>query len=366
MKNCLSVFNTLLHIAWILVLLTIGVAHAGRPAAFGRSPMCEASAALIMKCPDKNADCLVVGDNEEENDLFLFDLQDGTLDPHSQRALNLQSHKKKKLIADIEAMTQITADRILVFGSHSRNGVCKEKDSRRRFAEVTLRHGKVEDVRKVSSKIIGCESLFGKIPEDDLILQAVCNTISVVERDAQKIEDGLADMLITEDEAQEKCNSLAAYNAEGAMAIATSAGTDVWVGLRAPLLAVHPGDGGRKRLAILLHLKGLSAYTFDRAVLVDLGGRGVRDLAVADKKIWFIAGPPQDENVPFLLGSFPVEALNSSEIIVPEIVMDLPTSAEGLAIRDGRAYVVFDGAKGAGKNGKKCKDSSKYLVIALP
>ncbi|MGH8611459.1 MAG: hypothetical protein ACREYF_05290 [Gammaproteobacteria bacterium] len=70
-------------------------------------------------------------------------------------------------------------------------------------------------------------------------------------------------------------------------------------------------------MAILLHMKVLTAYTFDRVAFVDLGRRGVRDLSSDATSIWVIAGPPEDRLEPFELRRFPKSALSEAQVIRP-------------------------------------------------
>ncbi|WP_295442237.1 hypothetical protein [uncultured Thiodictyon sp.] len=49
----------------------------------GQSPLCEASAALILPCPGTRDTCLVVGDNEVSDKLFWFPIRNATKSPFS-------------------------------------------------------------------------------------------------------------------------------------------------------------------------------------------------------------------------------------------------------------------------------------------
>lgn len=159
--------------------------------------------------------------------------------------------------------------------------------------------------------------------------------------------------------------------AEGAVDIAAVGGTPtLWIGLRSPLLAAHPSQPERQDLALLLHLRDLDAYKFDGAAVLDLDGRGVRDLAMAaDGWVWLIAGPPQDlradDAEPFQLWRFRAADLRRDAIIRPKLVRDdLPTSSEGLALMGEQAIIVIDGDEGDGC-GAGCGLASRYLVLDL-
>lgn len=332
----------------------------------GHFPLCEASSALILTCPDGQGNCLLVGDNEQKNDLFLFTLKDSNIDISSrQEKLSLLSNGDSA-IADIEAISQTASDTILIFGSHSRNTKCETKKKRRRFAEVKLSGRGVEVVRLIKSRKIKCERLFGETPLNDEVVKAACDVIDGAEERARKIENDLENGLITEEQAKEHCNAALPFNAEGVAAILNRGGTEVWLGLRAPLLPKHPGQPERKKLAMLLRLKNLERYQFDRVALLDMGGRGIRELTVADNTVWLIAGPPEDRPEPFELRSFPKSALNSKEVIEPDLVETLPTSSEGLALKGGHVYVVIDGDTGDNEASQRCREPGKYKIISLP
>jgi hypothetical protein len=112
-------------------------------------------------------------------------------------------------------------------------------------------------------------------------------------------------------------------------------------------------------------MKDLTAYTFDRVMFVDLGGRGIRDLSSDATTIYVIAGPPEDRTEPFELRRFPKSALNKTEVIDSELIdPSLPPSSEGLAISGKTAIVVIDGD--TGKNGQNCKEPARYKILSLP
>ncbi|MFH0341674.1 MAG: DUF3616 domain-containing protein [Chromatiales bacterium] len=169
----------------------------------------------------------------------------------------------------------------------------------------------------------------------------------------------------TEDVAKARCNSVSAYNSEGAVAIHTPEGTEVWIGLRAPLLPAYPSQPGKKHLAILLHMKDVRAYTFDRVAFVDLDGRGVRDLSSDATSIWVIAGPPEDrpESGPYELRRLRKSALDEAQVIDSELIRALPPSSEGLAISGKTAYVVIDGDTG---KDNVCKQPARVEMVSLP
>ncbi len=58
-------------------------------ATLGRFPLCEASSALLVTCPGGDGECLLVGDNEQEKELYLFLVQDQKLNSDAQRGFGL-------------------------------------------------------------------------------------------------------------------------------------------------------------------------------------------------------------------------------------------------------------------------------------
>ncbi len=341
------------------------VAVSGNEQSLGHYPLCEASSAMIVACPDGKGDCLLVGDNEQRNEIFLFKLKEGKIDMESQQSLSLQPANSKEL-SDIEAIAAKSADTVVVLGSHSRNTRCERKKNRRRFAVVTLSGDGSKVVKYVQSKKITCKRLFGRIPSSDKVLNAVCDAIDDAEKRAAKVENEVNDQQLTVEQAKASCNEASPFNAEGAVAIPVSGSTEFWIGLRAPLLGEHPTSPQHNKLAILLRMKGLHDYSFDRVALLNLEGRGVRDLAFAEDRVWLITGPSEDLEGPFDLRSFSKDALKNAEIIKPEFVTDLPMYSEGLAIQGKRAYVVIDGDKGYDEATQNCKSPSKYRIISLP
>ena len=332
---------------------------------FGRAPLCEASAALIVDCPGSSGSCLLVGDNEQEASLFWFRLDGTPLHDAKQHTLELE----RQMIGDIEALATLRDGRIAVFGSHSRDKNCTGEKSRRTFGvidELTKGSAKIR-VRKPTS--VRCDALFGtRVPQGSLTA-AACTAIADAEKDANKAAND-----------ETKCNGAHAFNAEGAVNIPRGRDPNIWIGLRAPLLTKHPQEKGRSDLAMLLHLRDLQHYRFDRVALLDLGGRGIRELAYTDDGVvWLIAGPPhdlretqskelwQDKKAPFRLMRFQAAELNTEKIIVPEQLQDLPPSSEGLAVYGKTIFVLQDGSKpDKDKDKDRCVDPARYLTLPRP
>jgi tetratricopeptide (TPR) repeat protein len=331
-------------------------------ATLGQYPLCEASAALLVACPDGKGECLLVGDNEQKKKLYLFSVNGQKLDSSTQRIFDLGSNAE---ISDIEALAGVSGDKVLAFASHSRNTNCEIKPKRHQFGKINLSKAKTEVIDTLRFKKITCEHLFDKRVSDmDVVpVQAACKAIDTADAKATEIDDAGRTRKLTDDVAKARCNAVNVYKAEGAVAIDTAKGTDMWIGLRAPLLSVHPSQSEKKNLAILLHMKDLTTYTFDRVAFVDLGGRGVRDLSSDATSIWVIAGPPEDRAEPFELRRFSKSALDKTEVIDSELINSaLPPSSEGLAISGKTAYIVIDGV--TAKN--VCEKPASYKIVSLP
>ena len=349
-----------LRFAIIFTALTVSDRLAAETT-LGRFPLCEASSALLVTCPGGDGECLLVGDNEQGKELYLFPVQDHKLNSDAQRAFDLHLGDGKE-ISDIEALAGVSGDEILVFASHSRNTSCEVKPKRRQFGKVSLSKAQTAVVDTLPPKKVTCEHLFGNRALD-APMKAACEAIDTADAKATQIDDDMKAGKVTEEVAKDRCNAVNAYNAEGAVAIHTPKGTDVWIGLRAPLLPAHPSQPEKKHLAILLHMKDLTAYTFDRVAFLDLGGRGVRDLSSDATSIWVIAGPPEDRTEPFELRHIPKSALDEAQVIDSELIRTLPSSSEGLAISGKTAYVVIDGDTG---KDEVCKEPARYEIVSLP
>jgi hypothetical protein len=336
----------------LLLVLSAAPALAwAAPTELGKHPLCEASAALLVACPDDaGRPCLLVGDNEERTSLFLFQIEDGRVQPQHQQKIDLDLDEETEL-SDIEALTQLADGRIGLFASHSRNSRCKQRPNRRRFGVIDALAPEPVEVELVQSEQIACGDLFDDGSAASPVIAAVCERIDEAKTGAEVITEARQARRLTKQQAKATCNVILPYNAEGAVNLGADGPPDLWIGLRAPLLAEHPGDAAKTELAILLHLEGFNAYRFDRAALLDLGGRGVRDLTVSDGSVWLIAGPPHDlpdgAAEPFQLRRFDAAALTADAVIEPELIADdLPASSEGLVILDGQALIVIDGDAG--------------------
>lgn len=331
----------------------------------GAAPLCEASAALVIDCPGGGGRCLLVGDNEVSRSLFLFRLHGQGIDVASQRAPALDDRAE---LADIEALTRLPNGNVAVFSSHGRSSDCERQPERNRFGVVDRLTDKSARVRVVQSGPIGCATLFGDTPLAQPLLRAACEAIDAAEARASDIDQRRRDGRIGNKQAKKECNKSNAYNAEGVVNVSGEATPEVWVGLRAPLLPRHPQDATKRNLAMLLHLRSLDRYAFDRVVALDLGGRGVRDLTYDNGSVWLIAGPaedePDDQESPFQLMRFGAELLRGGAVIVPERVgSGLPSRSEGIAVFGDKLLVVIDGDQPRKAKQPECGKNKPGLVV---
>ncbi len=312
------------------------------PETLGKYPACELSAAVASACPDSIGTCLLVGDNENDDALYLYRLNSKKLESESQKELLLGGLN----VGDIEALAKLDMNRVLILGSHSRNKKCITKEKRRRLLKVKVLSDRLEAINPVrESPEIQSKLLFEGV---DLAKNKNLALVSLTIDEAEKA----ADLAKGNETACAKVN---AFNAEGAVSIADD---KVWIGLRSPLV-----DLNSEKNAVLLRAKSLQEYQFDAVAFLDLGGRGIRELTLDKSWVWGIAGGPEDEMHNFVLWRFPKEALKPNAELKPEVISVLPDSSEGLAIVDKTAYVLIDGDKGEGS--KSCKDPGKYIQFDL-
>ncbi len=333
-------------------LITSAEAAPDAPVPFAVFPVCEVSAAILAHT-NGGAASLLVGDNEFRTALFGYDLDGAAPVSRSQQALDFPGGIE---ISDIEAIAPLGDDGFAVFGSHSRNSACDAKRARRRFLNVRLDGDALEvESELVQSSKITCARLFGD-KADDPNIQAVCQAIDSAEESADAIDDEFDDSdggADAEIRAEAACAEAAPFNLEGAF----TADSRTWVGLRSPLVESSNG----RQAAVLLRLVDTTAFVFDRAVLLDLGNRGVRESTVDGDTIWGIAGPAADSGVDFVLWKLPLAAL-ASDAVQPDLVRSVPTSSEALWMADGRAHVLIDGDQG--DSDSACAQAARYWSAA--
>lgn len=335
------------------------LAHAS---SLGGYPVCEASAAIVVPCPNKTHGCLLVGDNEEVDRMFLYEIQerDNGIQLQARREISLMAMappdaKKAFQLEDIEALAKLPDGQILLFGSHSRNKNCKLKGKRRIFAQGQLEPdrmvlGAVAPV-KTPKKKHSCDRLFKET--DSPGVQAVCSAIRRTEIRAKNAYE-----FPEKNQREAECNGDPAFNLEGTVAIRGDDGeVRVWVGLRAPLV-----DG---KAILLRQVERRNSFSFDAVALLDLDGLGIRELTLADGRVWGISGTIADSNYLHRLWHFDVAALADGAQIKPIKVADLPNSAEGLVISHGHAIVLMDGNSASKSAPLTCRNDSTYQILRI-
>ena len=345
--------------AWICSGFGAVTGAVGADKILEKFPVCEASAALALPCPAGGDGCLLVGDNEQNEALFAYRISQGSLKPAAGFETSLGGSK----VSDIEALASLGNKDILIMGSHSRNTRCEPKENRRRFLVARYEAGRLvpKSPAPIQTERIRCQQLFGDIVRSQ-VLRPICDAIDAAEEQADAIVarlESAKESERTEAEAQGKavCNAVGAFNIEGTVGIPRPNGSEIWVGLRSPLVDA----GATRRYAALLRLTGIDRLSFDAGVLLDLGGRGIRELTTAGGWLWGIAGPMEDRNEDFHLWRFPLPQLQPGSTLKPEFVRMLPPSSEGLAFQGSDAYVIIDGDLGDGAG--RCATPAKYIRL---
>ena len=331
-------------LAFAAAFLSLGApARTNEPVELGAWPLCEASAATRDPSSDRR---VWIADNERSGDLFGFELRESGLESMQRLAMPGGNG-----LRDIEALAT-AGDRMLVVASHSRNERCDYKPKRWQLRWLRAPRGgalteeaTIDDAALragIAMGAAGCvEALFGRVEISGA--RAVCEVLS-----AEEIRDDRAD-----------CRAL---DIEGAVAVAEAGRGDeavrIWLGLRNPLVA------GR---AVLLRLANESqAFRFDAVATIDLGGRGVRELAYSEGLVWGIAGPAGDSKEPFgLFGISSSALIPGARIAEPARQRQLLPLSEGLLIDGARAVVVTDGEAGE-PHRKRCLRPSSQYSVELP
>lgn len=330
-----------------LTLLPTLAAQAAESTRILGFPVCEPSAALILPCIGKPGQCLLVGDNETADGVFLYPLVKGQADINGRQFLNLGQTE----VDDIESMAKLDDRTLLLLGSHSRSSSCEIKDKRRRLLLVTdWGRGAVLTGNPARTQEISAAALLGRRTASSPVLKAVGEAIDRAEAQADKA---------AKNKDESACEAVSAFNIEAAVAMPGTQGeTRVWVGLRSPLVTFN----GRT-WAALLRLERPNSLSFDQAILLDLGGRGVRELSLAGDWLWGIAGGPGDGGKNFVLWKVKLGDLKPEAQLQPQILRPLPNSSEGLAFVDGQAVVLIDGDRGKDKSSTSCREDGRYLLL---
>ena len=323
----------------------------------GAWPVCEPSGARWVPCANAGTSrCVIVGDNEQSKQLFLF-TPTGTGDLAADfKKIAFADGTKLK---DIEAI-DATPQGFVVFGSHSRKSFKKHcaRDADRLVFALLTRHGdtlsgtvvqtkEAEWIKRVST-VAGCLKDLIVLPASDpgaAVAEKACGAISEADGNAET--------------AKAACSN--AFNIEGVVELPGADGQPrVWVGLRAPTI---------DHKAILLRLRDLAGPQFDAIALVAVDG-GVRDLAYARGSLWVLSGPAADEDEAGKLWTVPASAVISGADLeghreAANII--LPAFSEGLAIDEeaNQATIIVDGDRGD-EDSAECERSAGQLRVALP
>ncbi len=299
----------------------------------GPGPLCEASAALAAPWDES---LVLVADNERDEKLYVFTVKDGKLVPEAVSQMPAEPRPK-----DIEALARL-GEEVVVVGSHSRNSQCEPKKNRQSLRRLAMANGNLQETAFLDSAAAWKKAMAGGVEP--------CVTTLFAQPPPAEAGSVCEALVAAEKKAAERCEVL---NVEGAFG--TTDGR-LWLGLRAPLV------GNR---AVLLRLvPGFAELRFDSVALLDLEGRGIRELALAGDQLIGIAGPTLDADEPFFLFQADAPAvLKGGKPSVKILRRDLPTSSEGMLLRDGRAYVLVDGDAGDGDG--PCKVPAGWYPVEL-
>ena len=347
-------------------MMTVGAADmaaAAEPAAappkvrrLGRYPVCEASGARVVQCELGNPQrCLLVADNEQGEQIYSFPVgPDGA----TGDGVPIPLAVAKQGLKDIEAIEILRDGSLLAMGSHSRRSWDSDQrctlDAERQSFGIFARTGTVltgsvvsTDAERWATLLTknGCATeliAFGDVRQAARLRRDLCSALEQA--------NGLAETSAA------LCG--ATLNLEGAAALPDGR---VWFGVRSPVV---------QRAAFILRLKSVTALQFDAIASLDLGGFGVRDMAVANGWLWVLAGPAADRKEAATLWKIPVVELTNGAELRPLQVktsVPLPAYAEGLAIdvAGERTFIVVDGDAKGGKKSGKCKADAGQLVLPL-
>lgn len=270
----------------------------------GAAPLCEASA--LVRFPSaafpSAADRYLVADNEDHDALTAFTLRDGRLvDP-------VRWDLPRRAPHDIEALAWDDAA-LVVVGSQSRRRDGSRVDARRRIVWVHASEGSLEldELRRLE---------LPAVPAD----VATC-VASWLAPEAGSEGRALCEALVAaETRGEGRLDVEGAFVRDG----------HLWLGLRAPLVDED---------ALLVRLT--SEGRVDALRRLDLGARGVRELAVTSNALFVVGGSPSDGPAPHALFRAGLDEGPAS------LVRLLPNRTEGLAIDGDLALAVVDGDRGS-------------------
>ena len=224
----LSALSLALLLGWLFPMAHI---KADNVSTLGKYPVCEPSAVVKVTCPESEGNCLLVADNEQKDALFLYSVSSKQLDSTRQSQLALE-----KKISDIEAIAKLDDNKVLLFGSHSRNNKCEIKANRQRFVQAQLSGNQLKIIGKlIQSSPINSQVLFQDLDvNSNKIISAVSRAIDEAETQA---DQSLGD--------KNRCEQANAFNAEGAVAIPDPLSLEkfkIWIGLRSPVVTLDANN----------------------------------------------------------------------------------------------------------------------------
>jgi Protein of unknown function (DUF3616) len=310
-----------------------------------QAAMCEPSAAVRAPW---DPELVLVGDNEVREQLYAFSITAEGL--NFVEALDIPKEGGKRP-RDVEALAAIGGS-VMIVGSHGRNSRCQARDNRQRL----------ELVRRGSDGGLAAEDFIDSRAELAAAMTSEERCLATLfVAPAPPPADAVCKALVGANQAADAGappSACTALNIEGAVGLPDGR---VWLGLRSPLV---------DRQAIMLRLTpDHDEFRFDRAVLVDLGNRGIRELSYdrARQQVWGLAGPDIDRADPFRLWHVPAGDLaDHSHLVGTKDDRELPTSSEGLVILEDHAVLLVDGAAAAGgEAGKTCEIHAREYELAL-
>ena len=215
---------------------TSGV-RASPPAAtrlLGEYPLCEASGAAWVACESGRGRCLLVADNENKSQLFLFDVAGDAL--VGQRPVPLHSPSGSAAIKDAEGLARV-GERIFVVGSHSRRSwdktppACTLDEQRLAFGLFDWQSGALTGT-PVRTALADWQRL---LRADECRRGLIVPSPPAVGLAARLCDAIAAGQAVAE---QTRAGCAQGVNVEGVAAVADegSGAPRIWFGLRGPLL----------------------------------------------------------------------------------------------------------------------------------
>jgi len=318
------------------VSIVAAVAAAGDPASppveleLVAPSLCEASAAVGAPW---DAGLILVADNEIDDRLFAFAVEDDRLAFRS--LVPLQGGSRSR---DVEALAAWGGG-VVVIGSHgdSKRGEIKPKRSRLGFYGPPSAEGALQPVRSLDNAAI----------------------MAAARREVSECVALLFTVPLP-GSARELCSAWGREppQFEGAVTLPGDGqeAPRLWLGLRAPLL------GGR---ALLLRLQdGAGAFRFDGIASIDLGGLGIRELALRGDRLLGIAGPADDRPGRFRLFDMPLPQATGEDAHPVRWLGELPTNSEGLVPVRGGVIALLDVNRPGGGD-SACPGSARQAFLPL-